>query len=190
MNSVVHFEMPYDDRKRVAKFYESAFGWQMQMFGEDMGNYVLATTVETDEKGPKRPGAINGGFYSKKPAWPAQYPSIVIAVDDIQKGGRKRRQARRARARRPGTALLPGRRAGSGPAVMRRRSGEAGAARAARRPPLRPEARSPSFPRRVRRNRIACGAAAKTWNFSITTSRKWPEIASRMLTLQELSTPA
>ena len=48
MSSVVHFEMPYDDRERMAKFYQSAFGWQTQMFGEEMGNYVLATTTETD----------------------------------------------------------------------------------------------------------------------------------------------
>ena len=85
MDPVVHFEMPYEDSLRMAKFYKSAFGWQTQMLGEEMGNYVLATTVETNEKGPVRPGAINGGFYPKKPDWPAQYPSLVIAVDDIKK---------------------------------------------------------------------------------------------------------
>ena len=84
MNPVVHFEMPYDVRERMAKFYESAFGWQTQMLGEDMGNYVLATTTETDENGPKKPGAINGGFYAKDPDYPAQYPSVVIAVDDVK----------------------------------------------------------------------------------------------------------
>jgi predicted enzyme related to lactoylglutathione lyase len=84
MNPVVHFEMPYDDRSRMAKLYESAFGWQMQMMGEDMGNYVVATTTESGESGPKRPGAINGGFFPKKPDWPAQHPSVVIAVDDIR----------------------------------------------------------------------------------------------------------
>jgi predicted enzyme related to lactoylglutathione lyase len=84
MNPVVHFEMPYDNRERMAKFYGSAFGWQTQMLGEDMGNYVLATTTESDEKGPKTPGAINGGFFPKKPDWPAQYQSIVIAVDNIK----------------------------------------------------------------------------------------------------------
>jgi uncharacterized protein len=85
MNSVVHFEMPYDDRERMAKFYQNAFGWQMQMLGEDMGNYVLATTTETDASGrPKEPGTINGGFFPKKPDWPAQHPSLVIGVDDIQ----------------------------------------------------------------------------------------------------------
>ena len=83
MNPVVHFEMPYDDRERMAKFYQTAFGWQTQMLGEEMGNYVLATTTETDGSRPKEPGAINGGFFPKRPDWPAQHPSVVIAVDDI-----------------------------------------------------------------------------------------------------------
>ena len=85
MNPVVHFEMPYDNRERMAKFYGSAFGWQTQMLGEEMGNYVIATTTDTDESGPKTPGRINGGFFAKKADWPAQHPSIVIAVDDIDK---------------------------------------------------------------------------------------------------------
>ena len=89
MNPVVHFEMPFDNRERISKFYRSAFGWQTQMLGEEMGNYVLATTTETDETGPQKPGAINGGFFPKKPDWPAQYPSIVIAVDDIRQALRK-----------------------------------------------------------------------------------------------------
>ena len=89
MNSVVHFEMPYDDRNRMARFYQSAFGWQTQNYGEDMGNYVVATTTETDERGPKKPGAINGGFYPKKPNAPAQYPSVVIAVDDVRDAMKK-----------------------------------------------------------------------------------------------------
>jgi len=85
--------MPYDNRERMAKFYGSAFDWQMQMLGEDMGSYVLATTTETGENGPKRPGAINGGFFPRKPDWPAQHPSIVIAVDDIKESINKVRNA-------------------------------------------------------------------------------------------------
>ena len=87
IDPVVHFEMPAEDRKRMAKFYTSAFGWQTQMLGEDMGNYVLATTAaEVDKKGrPKKVGIINGGFYTKNSDMPARYPSVVIAVDDIKK---------------------------------------------------------------------------------------------------------
>lgn len=98
MNPVVHFEMPYDSRERVAKFYESAFGWRMQILGEDMGNYVLAGTTPSDESGPKKPGAINGGFFPKKPDWPMQHPSVVVAVEDI-------RQATKEVARAGGQVL-------------------------------------------------------------------------------------
>src|SRR5262249_61432765 len=80
MNPVVHFEMPYDDRQRMAQFYASAFGWQTQLLDEDMGNYVLATTTETDAQGPTQPGAINGGFFPKKPDWPAQPPPMFFRV--------------------------------------------------------------------------------------------------------------
>ena len=83
MDPVVHFEMPFDDRARMARFYEHAFGWQMQTLGADMGDYVVATTTETADGRPKSPGAINGGFFARKPDWPAQHPSVVIAVDDI-----------------------------------------------------------------------------------------------------------
>jgi uncharacterized protein len=89
MNSVVHFEMPYHDRERMAKFYQNTFGWQTRMLGEEMGNYVLATTTESDDGGPKEPGTINGGFFPKRPDWPAQNPSVVIAVDDIQAAMKK-----------------------------------------------------------------------------------------------------
>src|SRR5437870_3486768 len=89
MNPVVHFEMPYDSGDRVAKFYDAAFGWKMVLLGPDMGHYVLATTTETDQTGPKKPGAINGGFFPKKPDWPMQHPSVVIAVDDIKKAVKK-----------------------------------------------------------------------------------------------------
>ena len=84
MNPVVHFELPYEDRARIARFYESAFSWQLQMLGEEMGNYVIATTAQADAKPGAPAGAINGGFYPRKADWPAQYPSVVIAVPDIQ----------------------------------------------------------------------------------------------------------
>ena len=84
-NPVVHFEMPYENKDRMADFYTNAFGWKMQKFGEDMGNYVTAQTTEIDENNMvKIPGTINGGFFPKKTDWPDQYPSVVIAVDDIQ----------------------------------------------------------------------------------------------------------
>jgi uncharacterized protein len=85
MDPVVHFEMPAEDRKRMADFYTNVFGWKTQMLGPEMGDYVLATTTETDETGrPKMPGVINGGFFPKSEDKTAQYPSVVIAVEDIK----------------------------------------------------------------------------------------------------------
>jgi predicted enzyme related to lactoylglutathione lyase len=83
MNPVVHFEMPAEDRKRMADFYTKVFGWKAEMLGPEMGDYVTVATSEVDEKGrPNERGMINGGFYPKRPDT-AEHPSIVIAVDDI-----------------------------------------------------------------------------------------------------------
>ncbi len=83
MNPVVHFEMPYRDRERAARFYAAAFGWQTQMLGEEMGHYVVVTTALSDAKPGAPAGAINGGLYPYKPDWPAQHPSVVVGVEDI-----------------------------------------------------------------------------------------------------------
>ncbi|MFZ1720843.1 MAG: VOC family protein [Candidatus Moraniibacteriota bacterium] len=85
MNPVVHFEMPYEDRDRMADFYAKAFGWKSEMYGPEMGNYVVAHTTETTAEGMiQEPGRINGGFYQKPEDPAGQVPSVVIAVDDIQ----------------------------------------------------------------------------------------------------------
>jgi uncharacterized protein len=104
MNPVVHFEMPYEDRDRMSEFYKNAFGWQVQKFGPDMGEYVVAVTTEMDEetKFPKQPGRINGGFYKKSEKF--NTPSAVIAVEDIHEAMKKIEEA--------GGKLLPGQKEG------------------------------------------------------------------------------
>ena len=86
MNPVVHFEIPYENADRAASFYEQAFGWKTQRFGEEMGNYVTVTTTESDPQTgrPTSPGAINGGLFAKSGQMADAHPSVVIAVDDIQ----------------------------------------------------------------------------------------------------------
>ena len=86
MNPVVHFQMPAEDGRRMSEFYTNVFGWQTQKLGPEMGNYILATTSEVDEKGrPLTPGTINGGFFPKQLDMPEQHPSVVISVNDINK---------------------------------------------------------------------------------------------------------
>lgn len=84
MNPVVHFEMPAQDKNRMADFYSKTFGWKTQMLGPDMGDYILVTTAETDENMMvKNPGQINGGFYIKSEELPVQHTSVVIQVENI-----------------------------------------------------------------------------------------------------------
>lgn len=84
MNPVVHFEMPSKDKQRVSDFYSKAFGWHMQKMGPEMGNYVLAMTTEVDEnRMPKTPGAINGGFFDWKDDELNRAPHLVISVDNL-----------------------------------------------------------------------------------------------------------
>ena len=89
MNPVVHFELPYENPNRIAKFYESVFGWKIQFLGEEVIDYILVTTAEADVKPGAPAGSIDGGLYRKKPDWPAQYPSIVIGVEDILESMKK-----------------------------------------------------------------------------------------------------
>jgi predicted enzyme related to lactoylglutathione lyase len=83
MNPVIHFEMPYDNRERMAKFYETAFGWRMNKLGAEMGNYVVAATSEKDAIPDAFRGTINGGFFARDTGKPGQVPSVVIAVPEI-----------------------------------------------------------------------------------------------------------
>ena len=87
MSPVVHFEMGFNDRKRMVDFYTKVFGWQSKQMGPEMGNYVVVTTSDSDEKTgrPKNPGSINGGFYQKIENPLSHAPSVVIAVQDIKK---------------------------------------------------------------------------------------------------------
>jgi predicted enzyme related to lactoylglutathione lyase len=84
-NPVVHFEMPYKNAKRVAKFYQNVFGWVAQESGPEMGHYVVVHTTETDKNNMvKTPGTINGGFYNLKQSPKSKEPSVVISVENIE----------------------------------------------------------------------------------------------------------
>jgi predicted enzyme related to lactoylglutathione lyase len=89
MDPVIHFEMPYNDSTRMANFYTKAFGWQSQLLGAEMGNYVVVNTTETVDGRPTTPGTINGGFYAKSNDMPAQFPSVVVGVEDIAQAMKK-----------------------------------------------------------------------------------------------------
>ena len=89
MDPVVHFELPCDDRERISRFYSQVFGWKYEMYGPEMGNYVVVTTADKDGPPHGKRGAINGGFYTRTKDMPAQFPGIVIAVQDIRASMKK-----------------------------------------------------------------------------------------------------
>src|SRR3954468_1609178 len=93
MDPVVHFELPCDNRERLMRFFEQAFGWKGQMYGPEMGNYVVVTTADPAAARPGAPnavpGCINGGLYTRTPDMPAQFPGIVIAVENIRASMKK-----------------------------------------------------------------------------------------------------
>jgi uncharacterized protein len=82
---VVHFEMPAKDKQRVSDFYSKAFGWKMQVMGQEYGGYIIAQTTETDENNMvKTPGNINGGFWQPKEGEALPPPHVVISVDNLE----------------------------------------------------------------------------------------------------------
>jgi uncharacterized protein len=92
MNPVIHFELPAEDRSRMAEFYTKTFGWKAKQMGPEMNNYITVQTSEADENGfPKKPGMINGGLYEKTPD--VNLPSVVIGVEDIHAHMKKVKEA-------------------------------------------------------------------------------------------------
>jgi predicted enzyme related to lactoylglutathione lyase len=82
---VVHFELPIEDTQKLTDFYIHVFGWEIKLLGEEMGNYILATTTEMDTNGrPKEVGSINGGFYPKNDHEHDKHPSLVISVHNFE----------------------------------------------------------------------------------------------------------
>lgn len=92
-NPGVHFEMPYEDADRVATFYQSAFGWNMNKTGPEIGGYITAGTAETDaNRMVTTPGTVNGGFFDKKASQASPMPSVAdiqTAMKDIEAAGGK-----------------------------------------------------------------------------------------------------
>lgn len=82
MDPVVHFELPAEDRERAGAFYSSAFGWEVEVLGPEMGGYALVVTTATEAGRPTGAGEINGGIYTRDDSGSAQTARVVIGVED------------------------------------------------------------------------------------------------------------
>ena len=96
MDRVCHFEIPYDDKERMEKFYSDVFGWQFMSPPGDFP-YTFAITAEMNEQFQiKEAGGINGGTYKRSDGTASNSPVIVIEVEsctqrigDIESAGGK-----------------------------------------------------------------------------------------------------
>lgn len=84
MDRVCHFEVPYSDKARAEKFYQSVFGWQLMPAPGDMP-YTFAITTPMDEQmQPKQAGGINGGMYERSSEGGSGSPVVVIEVESCE----------------------------------------------------------------------------------------------------------
>jgi predicted enzyme related to lactoylglutathione lyase len=90
MDKVVHFEIPFDDKKRAMKFYAEAFDWKLTDMAEM--SYVMAETVAVNEKQmPREPGAINGGLFQRPKEAP--HPVVYVGVSSVDQALKKAQAA-------------------------------------------------------------------------------------------------
>jgi predicted enzyme related to lactoylglutathione lyase len=87
-HTVVHFEIPARDVKKLREFYSDLFGWKIDKAQGQMGmEYWMVGTVPVDEQMRLlRPG-VNGGMYKKerRDAGTINYVSVESVDDYIGK---------------------------------------------------------------------------------------------------------
>lgn len=83
INSVVHFEVPFDDIERAKAFYSKVFGWQIADWPiKDGTTYSGAMTGKVGEDGKHvKKGVIGGGFV---PRAQVKAPIIMLDVENAE----------------------------------------------------------------------------------------------------------
>ncbi len=83
MDRVCHFEIPYECKDRMEKFYASVFDWQFHDAPTEHP-YTFAFTTEVDKETmmPTKTGGINGGTYPRGDEGGSKTPVLVLEVED------------------------------------------------------------------------------------------------------------
>ena len=82
-HTVVHFEIPANDVKKLKAFYEKVFGWKIIRTPMPDVEYWNIVTVPTDEKGMKQRPGVNGGLYPRTPATQSAPQVNYISIENI-----------------------------------------------------------------------------------------------------------
>ncbi len=96
MNPVTWFSIPAEDTEGAKRFYNQAFGWDIQPeTKEDDDRYsfnVALTSPNNDEEfNPTKPSIINGCIIKKSIGITG--PIVLIEVDDLDVAARKIKEA-------------------------------------------------------------------------------------------------
>ena len=79
-HTVIHFEIPADDVKKLSNFYAKLFGWKIiKMPGPT--EYWGIQTVPVDKKGMLLRNGVNGGIMKRRN--PEHKPVNYIAVESV-----------------------------------------------------------------------------------------------------------
>jgi predicted enzyme related to lactoylglutathione lyase len=84
-HTIVHFEIPAKEAKKLMKFYMELFGWKMEKV--QWMDYWLVETVPVNTQGqPVRQG-VNGGMYQREneDARPINYINVESVDEYIKK---------------------------------------------------------------------------------------------------------
>lgn len=82
-HTVVHFEIPANNIKKLKTFYEDVFGWNITRAPMPDVEYWTIATVPTDEKGMLQRQGVNGGLYPRTPNMPASPQVNYISIENI-----------------------------------------------------------------------------------------------------------
>jgi len=79
-HTVVHFEIPAENVKKLRQFYVDLFGWKIEKSPGPI-DYWMIETVPVDEKMKSIKPGVNGGMYKK--VSPANRQVNYISVESI-----------------------------------------------------------------------------------------------------------
>ena len=102
MDKIVHFEIPFDDKKRAMKFYSDVFGWKLTDMAEM--SYVMAETVAIDDRSDAERAGCDQWRPFRAPergAPPRRLRRRGVRGSDAQEGPGSRRQGRDAQDAHP-----------------------------------------------------------------------------------------
>ena len=85
-HTIVHFDIPANDLKKLKKFYSELFNWKIYRTSGPI-DYWMIETVPVDEQGMLLRNGVNGGLMKRQN--PEHKPVNYIAVESVDEYSEK-----------------------------------------------------------------------------------------------------